>query len=68
MAKNLRAKLPADDVLFIHDVNKAATTKFLEENPSGVRVADTVREVAEKAVCFPHSPSPSHMMIVLFYP
>lgn len=50
MARNLRAKLPADDVLFVQDVNKAATSKFLEENPSGVRVADDVREVAEKAV------------------
>lgn len=50
MARNLRAKLPADDVLFIQDVNKQATSKFLEENPTGVRVADTVREVAEKSV------------------
>lgn len=50
MARNLRAKLPANDVLFVQDVNKAATSKFLEENPSGVRVADDVREVAEKAV------------------
>lgn len=51
MAKNLRAKVPAEDTLFIHDVNAAATKKFLEENPTGVRVADNVREIAEKAVC-----------------
>jgi hypothetical protein len=51
MAKNLRAKIPAEDTLFVHDVNTAATKKFLEENPQGVRVADNVREVAQKAVC-----------------
>jgi hypothetical protein len=51
MAKNLRAKIPAEDTLFVHDVNTAATTKFLEEHPQGVRVANNVREVAEKAVC-----------------
>jgi hypothetical protein len=50
MARNLRAKLPAEDTLFIQDINTAATRKFLEENPEGVRVADNVREVAEKAV------------------
>lgn len=50
MARNLRAKLPADDVLFVQDVNTQATAKFLEENPTGVRVADSVREVAEKSV------------------
>ena len=50
MAKNLRAKIPAEDTLFVHDVNVAATKKFLEENPSGVRVAENVRELAEKAV------------------
>lgn len=50
MARNLRAKIPAEDTLFVHDVNIAATKQFLEENPQGVRVADSVREVAEKAV------------------
>jgi hypothetical protein len=51
MARNLRAKIPAEDTLFVHDVNTAATKKFLEENPQGVRVAENVREVAENAVC-----------------
>jgi 3-hydroxyisobutyrate dehydrogenase-like beta-hydroxyacid dehydrogenase len=51
MAKNLRAKIPAEDTLFVHDVNTAATKKFLEEHPQGVRVAKNVREVAENAVC-----------------
>lgn len=49
MARNLRAKLPAEDVLFVQDVNTAASKKFLEENPEGVRIASTVREVAEKS-------------------
>ncbi|CAO2654808.1 Nn.00g115410.m01.CDS01 [Neocucurbitaria sp. VM-36] len=62
MAKNLRAKIPAEDTLFIHDVNTAATKKFLEENPQGVRVADNVREVAEKAETIITSlPEPQHV-------
>lgn len=51
MARNLRAKIPAEDTLFVHDVNTAATKQFLDEHPQGVRVAENVREVAEKAVC-----------------
>jgi 3-hydroxyisobutyrate dehydrogenase-like beta-hydroxyacid dehydrogenase len=51
MARNLRAKIPAGDTLYVHDVNTAATKKFLEEHPQGVRVASNVREVAENAVC-----------------
>ncbi|KAF2121504.1 NAD binding domain of 6-phosphogluconate dehydrogenase-domain-containing protein [Lophiotrema nucula] len=62
MAKNLRAKIPAEDVLFINDVNKAAAAQFLEENPQGVRIADTVREVAEKAETIITSlPEPQHV-------
>jgi 3-hydroxyisobutyrate dehydrogenase-like beta-hydroxyacid dehydrogenase len=60
MAKNLRAKIPAEDTLFVHDVNTAATKQFLEEHPQGVRVAETVREVAEKAVCIHRVPLISH--------
>lgn len=71
MAKNLRAKVPAEDTLFVHDVNTAASKKFLEENPTGVRVAENVREIAEKAVSsnFPfihcmmkHLPFPIYMI------
>jgi hypothetical protein len=58
MAKNLRAKIPAEDTLFIHDVNTAATKKFLEENPQGVRIAANVRELAEKAVSTPFTQPP----------
>lgn len=62
MARNLRAKIPAEDVLFIQDINKAATSKFLEENPEGVRVAENVREVAEKAETIITSlPEPQHV-------
>lgn len=50
MAKNLRAKIPAEDTLFVHDVNTAATERFSEEHPHGVSVASSVREVAENAV------------------
>lgn len=52
MAKNLRAKLPKEDTLYIQDVNSAATEKFmstgLDEN---VKVASSPRELAENAVC-----------------
>ncbi|KAL1605754.1 hypothetical protein SLS59_003558 [Nothophoma quercina] len=62
MAKNLRAKVPAEDTLFVHDVNTAATQKFLEENPTGVRVAENVREIAEKAeVIITALPEPQHV-------
>lgn len=66
MAKNLRAKVPAEDTLFVHDVNTEATKKFLEENPTGVRVAENVREIAEKAVRSAFSRSTSCMMIPFF--
>lgn len=71
MAKNLRAKIPAEDTLFVQDVNTAATKKFLEEHPQGVRVADNVREVAEKAVCCSVSVSaspPSHDELIIPLP
>lgn len=63
MAKNLRAKVPAEDTLFIHDVNTAACQKFLEEHSTGVQVADNVREVAEKAVSSSLLPRIPCMMI-----
>ncbi len=66
MAKNLRAKVPAEDTLFIHDVNAAATQKFLEENPGGVRVAENVREIAEKAVRT--SPSNLTLCMMIHFP
>lgn len=68
MAKNLRAKVPAEDTLFVHDVNTTASKKFLEENPNGVQVAENVREIAEKAVCFTSSSSTHCMMKHLPFP
>ena len=62
MAKNLRAKIPEGDILMIYDVNKEATARFVEEvgiaasstgakgKGTGIEVADTPREVAEKSV------------------
>ncbi|USP75950.1 putative 3-hydroxyisobutyrate dehydrogenase, mitochondrial [Curvularia clavata] len=65
MAKNLRAKIPAEDTLFIHDVNTAATKQFLEEHPQGVQVAKNVREVAENAETIITSlPEPKHVKAV----
>jgi len=62
MAKNLRAKIPAEDTLFVQDVNTAASKQFLEEHPQGVRVASNVREVAEKAeVVITSLPEPKHV-------
>jgi hypothetical protein len=51
MAKNLRLKLPNDDILFVQDINQKATESFSQESPEGVIIAETPREVAEKAVC-----------------
>jgi len=52
MAKNLRQKLPSDDTLIVEDINKDASRKFADELKSfQVVVADSPREVAEKAVC-----------------
>lgn len=55
MAKNLRAKLPAGDTLVVHDINTTTTAQFLKESslPDGVRIAESPREVAEKAVSPP---------------
>lgn len=62
MAKNLRIRLPAEDVLFVQDINPAATEKLLKEVPQGVRIASNVREVAEKAETIITSlPEPKHV-------
>lgn len=51
MARNLRAKIPKEDSLIVHDVNTKATSNFAKElGPQGIHVAESVREVAEKAV------------------
>jgi hypothetical protein len=62
MAKNLREKIPSDDVLMVQDVNKAAVKQFLEEL-SGFNVipSDSAREIAERSVC-------SHPLSTIFFP
>ena len=49
MAANLRTKLPSSDTLVIYDINDTATSSFTKEH-KGVEVAQSVREIAEKAV------------------
>ena len=52
MAKNLRQKLPSDDILLVNDINKEAVKKFTGElSGFNVLAAESPREVAEKAVC-----------------
>lgn len=55
MAKNLRAKIPASDLLVIHDKKTEATTRFVEEMgmKAGIEVASSARGVAEKSVRCP---------------
>ena len=62
MAKNLRAKIPAEDTLVIRDVNAESMDRFIKESrelaksqgvaESGmkVEVAESPRELAEKSV------------------
>lgn len=62
MAQNLRAKIPEDDTLIVHDQNRDAARKFKEEVANAaagtgrkgtgkvVEVAETSREAAEKSV------------------
>ena len=57
MAKNLRAKIPRSDTLYIYDSNTVATSTFVQDVSSTtegkgglVEVAANPREVAEKAV------------------
>ena len=64
MAKNLRAKIPANDTLIIHDRNKEATSSFVhdvgiardnstsnnEMGLMGIEIASSPRVLAEKAV------------------
>lgn len=50
MAKNLRAKLPAEDSLIVHDVNKKAAEDFVAEVGASTMVAESTRQVAEESV------------------
>jgi hypothetical protein len=58
MAKNLRTKIPKEDILWVQDVNSAAVNKFVEEMSAyDVMATDSAREVAEESVriawCYP---------------
>lgn len=54
MAKNLRAKIPDADTLFVCDANPDATQKFLAEaSGKKVEVVSSARQLAENSVC-PH--------------
>lgn len=61
MAKNLREKIPADDVLMIQDINKDAVKKFVDElSGFNVIASDSARAIAEQSVrlhnfCLTHS-------------
>ncbi|KAF5261516.1 hypothetical protein FOXYS1_7803 [Fusarium oxysporum] len=48
MAKNLRAKIPADSVLYICEVNKPRRDEFVVSTAGKVQVVDSPREIAEK--------------------
>ena len=83
MAKNLRAKLPPTDTLYIHDLNTSATKAFTEEvgvaasstgagnKGTGIHIADNPREVAENSVSLPQRMRPTFAlptMMSTFYP
>ncbi|KAI9795568.1 MAG: hypothetical protein M1833_006968 [Piccolia ochrophora] len=78
MAKNLRAKLPASDVLVIHDLNTVAVNQFHKEvgmiassaeassNGTGIEIAKSPREVAERSdTIVTVLPEPSHVKNVM---
>lgn len=50
MAKNLRAKLPSTDKLYVYDVNTTSTARFSKECDKHVEVASSAREAAERSV------------------
>ncbi|KAF2838955.1 hypothetical protein M501DRAFT_935225 [Patellaria atrata CBS 101060] len=62
MAKNLRAKIPAEDTLVVYDINGQATSDLVKEAGEGVIVAGTAREVAERAdTVITSLPEPQHV-------
>ncbi|KAJ5894827.1 hypothetical protein N7495_006518 [Penicillium taxi] len=75
MAKNLRAKIPAEDTLIVRDVNEEAVRSFVTEAREAthstsagitrVEVAKNAREVAEKStVMITSLPEPQHVIDV----
>jgi 3-hydroxyisobutyrate dehydrogenase len=67
MARNLRANLPADDLLVVHDVNRDASKALVKSVPGeqGVRIAENMQEIAECAeTVFTALPQPAHVKSV----
>lgn len=58
MAKNLRAKIPAEDTLVIFDINRSSMQRFCQEpdlaSKGGLTVANDIKEVVNTSV------SPNH--------
>lgn len=54
MARNLRKKISESDSLYIQDVNPAVCEQFKKE-VGNVEIVESVRQVAENAVCI-HQP------------
>lgn len=61
MAKNLHAKIPVDDTLYVHDIVPEAVTRFQQEiqalgqSSARVEITSRVRDISENAVglwCF----------------
>ena len=52
MAKNLRAKMPADDTLLVSDSDSGAMDRFMTDvkGAQGVEAVKSTREVAERSV------------------
>lgn len=68
MAKNLRAKIPAEDTLVIFDVNRSSTQRFCQEPDLAAKgaliVANDIKEVVNTSVS-PNHYSPIYFLLVL---
>ena len=57
MAKNMRAKVPAESPIYVCELNTPRRDEWIAENASigNVHVASTPAEVAAKCVCARHT-------------
>lgn len=64
MAQNLRAKIPASDLMLIADRETGATDRFVEQvgNTGGLEVCSSVKEVAERSVSVALGPFSSSIL------
>ena len=65
MAKNLRAKIPADSVLIVCEVVQSVLEKFVSETKGTIRVAKTPSEVSEQSVSCEEDPTQSKLLTVI---